>query len=251
MRAQTKTLLLMAAVLAAVIVYAVIPTEITMGSYRLRKITLANLSRPHIEKILPTKDSAKKVLHNQTVLFIGDSMVEGLSRRMGDYAGENGHKLYTVIWYSSSTESWGTTHTLEHYIAQYKPTYVLICLGSNELFVNDLASRAQYVRNIVKKLDGIPFVWISPSDWNGDTGINDVIQENVGAGHFFDSRNLKLKRGRDHYHPTWAAAAYWMDTAARFIASRQCANPLQLNKPNTHHKAIRTKLLQPSFEGFK
>ena len=58
MRAQTKTLLLMAAVLAAVIVYAVIPTEITMGSYRLRKITLANLSRPHIEKILPTKDSA-------------------------------------------------------------------------------------------------------------------------------------------------------------------------------------------------
>ena len=251
MRAQIKTLLLMAAVLAAIVVYAVIPAEITLGSYTIRKITLARLSRLHIEQTRQKRRAMKKTRRNQTVLFIGDSMVEGLSRRMGDYAGENGHRLFTVIWYSSSTERWGTTHTLEHYIARYRPTYVLICLGSNELFVNDLASRAQYVRNIVKKLDGIPFVWISPSDWNGDTGINDVIQENVGAGHFFDSRNLKLKRGRDHYHPTWAAAAYWMDTAARFIASRQCANPLQLNKPNTYHKATRTKLLQPSFEGFK
>ena len=251
MRAQIKTLLLMAAVLAAIVVYAVIPAEITLGSYTIRKITLARLSRLHIEQTRQKRRAVKKTRRNQTVLFIGDSMVEGLSRRMGDYAGENGHRLFTVIWYSSSTESWGTTHTLEHYIARYRPTYVLICLGSNELFVNDLASRAQYVRNIVKKLDSMPFVWISPSDWNGDTGINDVIQENVGAGHFFDSRNLKLRRGSDHYHPTWAAAAYWMDTAARFISSQQCAAPLQLNRPNTHHKATRTKLLQPSFEGFK
>ena len=177
-------------------------------------------------------------------------MVEGLSRRLGDYAGENGHKLYTVIWYSSTTERWGTTQTLEHFIAEYKPTYVLICLGSNELFINDLANRTQYVQQLVKKLGNLPFVWISPSNWNGDTGINDVIEENVGKGHFFDSRNLKLKRGSDHYHPTWAAAAYWMDTAARFIRSKDCANPLLLNKPKAHHKATNTKLLQPSFEGY-
>ena len=37
MHAQIKTLLLMAAVMAAIIVYAVIPTEITMGSYTIRK----------------------------------------------------------------------------------------------------------------------------------------------------------------------------------------------------------------------
>ena len=79
-------------------------------------------------------------------------MVEGLSRRLGDYAGENGHKLYTVIWYSSTTERWGTTQTLEHFIAEYKPTYVLICLGSNELFINDLANRTQYVQQLVKKI---------------------------------------------------------------------------------------------------
>ena len=148
-------------------------------------------------------------------------MVEGLSRRLGDYAGENGHKLYTVIWYSSSTERWGTTQTLEHFIAEYKPTYILICLGSNELFINDLANRTQYVQQLVKKIGNIPFVWISPSNWNGDTGINDVIKENVGKGHFFDSRNLKLKRGSDHYHPTWAAAAYWMIMVATSFEDRK------------------------------
>ena len=250
MQAQIKTLLLMAAVMAAIIVYAVIPTEITMGSYTIRKITLANLSQPLIERSKPIKHTVKKVRRNQTILFIGDSMVEGLSRRLGDYAGENGHKLYTVIWYSSTTERWGTTQTLEHFIAEYKPTYVLICLGSNELFINDLANRAQYVSEMVKKIGDIPFVWISPSDWNGDTGINDIIKERVGAGHFFDSRHLKLKRGSDHYHPTWEAAAYWMDTATKFIASNKCDNPLQLNSPKAHHKATNTSLLQPAFEGF-
>ncbi len=112
--------------------------------------------------------------------------------------------------------------------------------------------RTQNLRNELAKKTGsnIPFVWISPSNWNGDTGINDVIKENVGKGHFFDSRNLKLKRGSDHYHPTWAAAAYWMDTAAKFIRSKECANPLQLNNPKAHHKATNTKLLQPSFEGY-
>ena len=53
MQAQIKTLLLMAAVMAAIIVYAVIPTEITMGSYTIRKITLANLSQPLIERSNP------------------------------------------------------------------------------------------------------------------------------------------------------------------------------------------------------
>ena len=250
MQAQIKTLLLMSAVMAVIIVYAVIPAEITMGSFIVRKITLANLSQPHIEQVKEKKQTKRKIYRNQTILFIGDSMLEGLSLRLGDYAGENGHKLYTVIWYSSTTERWGTSRTIEHFIAEYKPTYVLICLGSNELFINDLANRTQYVRQLVKKLDNIPFVWISPSNWNGDTGINDVIKENVGKGRFFDSRNLKLERGSDHYHPTRTAAAYWMDTAVRFISSKECAYPLQLNKPKQHHKATNTKLLQPAFEGY-
>jgi len=77
MQAQIKTLLLMAAVMAAIIVYAVIPTEITLGSYTIRKITLASLNKPLIEKTKQPKPTVKKLRRNQTILFIGDSMVEG------------------------------------------------------------------------------------------------------------------------------------------------------------------------------
>lgn len=136
MYAQIKSLLLMAVVLAAIIAYAFSPKEITLGSYTIRKITLTSIFLPAKEPQKEHKKKSKTIHRNQTILFIGDSMVEGLSRRLGDYAGENGHKLYSVIWYSSSTERWGTTHTLEHYIAKYKPTYILICLGSNELFLS-------------------------------------------------------------------------------------------------------------------
>ncbi len=43
----------------------------------------------------------------KTILFIGDSMLDGLSPRLAAYAKENGHTLYTVVWYSSTSEFWG------------------------------------------------------------------------------------------------------------------------------------------------
>lgn len=98
---------------------------------------------------------------------------------MGDYAKENGHTLYTVIWYSSTTEKWAETQTLEHFVDEYKPTYILLCLGSNELFVNDLDVRNEYIKTIVRKLSRYPFVWIGPADWNSDTGIIDLIASNA------------------------------------------------------------------------
>ena len=45
------------------------------------------------------------------ILFVGDSMLEGLSPRFASYAASNGHKLYTVVWYGSTTLKWGETQT--------------------------------------------------------------------------------------------------------------------------------------------
>ena len=41
----------------------------------------------------------------QRILFVGDSMLEGLSPRLAAYAKHNGHELYSVIWYGSTTKS--------------------------------------------------------------------------------------------------------------------------------------------------
>ena len=61
---------------------------------------------------------------------------------------------------------------LDYYLQQVKPTYVVICLCSNELFVRDLDQREEYIKTIISKIGNVPFVWISPPNWKDDTGIH-------------------------------------------------------------------------------
>lgn len=80
---------------------------------------------------------------SKTILFFGDSMLEGLSPRLAAYCEENGHRLYTVIWYSSTTHVWGDCDTLSTFIRRYNPDYIMACLGANELFVRDIAKNVR------------------------------------------------------------------------------------------------------------
>lgn len=151
------------------------------------------------------------------ILLLGDSMVEGLSKPFGRYASQNGHSITSVIWYSSSSKTWALTDTLEYFIRKYSPDFVMVSLGGNEMFVNDLDKRRKYVSSIVKRLSDIPFVWIGPPNWKEDTGINDIIGNTVGSGRFFLSRNLTFERGKDGRHPTPASSCEWADTISSWI----------------------------------
>ena len=140
---------------------------------------------------------------SKTILFVGDSMLEGLGPRMASYAKKNGHKLYNVIWYSSTSEIWGSCDTLTYFIRKFKPDYILVSLGANELFVSNIKKkRAKYVQNILKQIGNIPYVWIGPPNWKPDTGINDLLQETLPAGNFFLTNGMKFDRAKDGAHPT-------------------------------------------------
>ena len=181
----------------------------------------------------------------QNILFFGDSMLEGLSKRFIDYTEQNHHQLHSVIWYSSSSDTWANTDTLQFFLKKFNPSYVVICLGSNELFVKDIDKRKENIKKIVGKLGKLPFVWVSPPNWKDDTGINDAIISIVGEGRYFDSRNLTLARKSDHAHPTDAAAVIWMDTIARWIKSPACAYPLVMDWPEKDVKSKNVTLLKP------
>ena len=86
-----------------------------------------------------TVDTARK-----SILFIGDSMLDGLGPRLAAYAEENGHTLVNVIWYSSTTEVWGRTEKLKEYIAEYQPDYIFVSLGGNELFVSNIRQNERH-----------------------------------------------------------------------------------------------------------
>lgn len=167
----------------------------------------------------------------QRILFIGDSMLEGLSLRLNDYAAQDNNYLMTVIWYASGTRHWGGTDSLAMLIKRYKPTYIFISCGGNELRSRNVEGLKPYIRNMVSTCGDIPFIWIGPPNWREDTGINNAIRDIVGEKRYFDSSHLKLARKEDHIHPTYTAAAYWMDSIARWASSEQTAHPIQMTYP--------------------
>lgn len=168
----------------------------------------------------------------QVILLAGDSMLEGLGPRLAAYADRNGHTLYTVIWYSSTSEKWGKSDKLRSYIEQLRPTYIIMCLGANELFVSDIsAKRDRYVKKIIADIDTIPYLWIGPPNWRSDTGINDLIESNTPRGSFFRSEGMTFQRAKDGAHPTHSSAAAWMDSIVSWMPG--CSrHPIRMETPD-------------------
>lgn len=179
------------------------------------------------ENLAPKMDSTA-----QSILLIGDSMLEGLSPAMLAYAKQNGHELNSVVWYSSTTKYFGESDTLRHFIKQFKPTYIFLSIGANELMVGDIKKhRASFVNHIIKSCDTIPYIWIGPPNWREDTGINEMILEQAGKRRYFPSKDLTFERARDGAHPTRASARNWMDSLARWVADSS-AHPILMDKPS-------------------
>ena len=179
-------------------------------------------------------DTTKK-----TILFIGDSMVECLFPRMSAYAKKNGHTFYAVVWYSATTEVYGTRTTVKEYIDKYHPDYILFSLGGNELFIRDIKeNRQKYVDEIIRQFGEIPYIWIGPPNWKPDTGINDMIKSSVPEGCFYLSYtpDQHYDRKKDGAHPTAASSNQWMDRICKWIMT-ESAHRIRLEKPADGEKA--------------
>lgn len=205
------------------------------------KKTTGTTSKPAAKKPVAVDNSPK------TILFFGDSMLDGLYPRLAAYATENGHTLYAVIWYSSQTEVWGKSDKLQKYIRDLKPDYIFISLGANELFVKDIAEkREKYVRKIISDIGDIPYVWIGPPNWKPDTGINNLIARLAGPEHFFLTDGMQFKRMKDGSHPTHDEAIRWMDSVVRWMPAHS-AHPIKMNIPKKKKgRAKRVFVHQPS-----
>ncbi len=142
-----------------------------------------------------------------------------------------------MIWYSSSSEYWGTCDTLQVFLKRFKPTFIFISLGGNELFVRDIKTkRDKYVKEFLRQIGDIPYLWIGPPNWKKDTGINELIAENVKPGCFFLSDGMHFDRTKDGAHPTHESAAKWLDSVARWMPAH-AAHPIKMTRPANDVKA--------------
>ncbi|WP_299457686.1 hypothetical protein [uncultured Microscilla sp.] len=157
--------------------------------------------------------------NTQHILLAGDSMAgaAGLEYGFRKYAMYNGHRLTVISQPSSTTALWSQQKKLKAAIATYKPTFIIIGLGANELFVRDIPQRKKYIRDILKQAGNIPVIWVGPPNWRKDTGINAAIRSIVGKDRFFLSEHIKMSRQYDGIHPDIKGSVTWTDTLTTWI----------------------------------
>lgn len=152
------------------------------------------------------------------ILLIGDSEIGGLRYSINDYCRENGHQIVLAVeWYSATTFNFGRSDTIDKIIQQYKPTYIFLVLGLNELYAKDLKARKKAANQLAEKLKGIPYTWIGPANWDEDFGINKVYESAAEPGTYFWSKNLTLSRSKDGRHPDNKGYRMWMDSLAVWV----------------------------------
>ena len=191
-------------------------------------IVIDTVKRNNIEYVMDTT--------SQRILLIGDSMMEGLMFAIRNYTVENKHKLKSVVWYSSSTEWYGSCDTISYFVKQFEPTYIIFVIGGNELFIRNITEkRSKYMAHIVKQFGDTKYICVGPPNWREDTGINDLIEKYAGEGRFFLSKNLTFQRLRDGAHPTRASSRMWMDSIASWIMNKSMY-PIRMNKPKKRYR---------------
>ena len=180
-----------------------------------------------------------------SVMVFGDSMTILVANRIAYYGAQNGYDVNSVTWYSSSTKVWGECDTLRHFIKAYNPDFIMVTLGANELFINNIADRDKYVKKIMEQIGDIPFVWIGPPNWKPDTGINDMLEKTLPKGTFFLTNGMTLERGSDKMHPTQKAADQWADSIMRWMPDSR--HPILSAFPDTvtRKPPHNVKLLSP------
>ena len=151
-------------------------------------------------------------LTGKTVLHVGDSMVGGnfgLTRALDQRFSAEGAKFIHDYKVSESIVSYDHSPKLKSLMEKNRPDIVIITLGTNDVFVPYPASMAGNIRNIVKRVGATECYWMGPPTWKPDTGIVQVLKDNVAPCRFFDSSNLKLQRAGDGIHPTDRGGADW------------------------------------------
>ncbi len=152
------------------------------------------------------------------ILLIGDSEAGGLKNVLNDYCRSNGHKLVaTVEWYSATSMNFARGDTISKIIARYKPTYIFVLFGLNEVLARDFASRRALARIFQKRIRHIPYAWIGPTNWGQDFVVTDAFRAAADSAAFFSSKSLVLPKGEDGRHPSLNGYRIWMSYIANWI----------------------------------
>ena len=159
-------------------------------------------------------ESGKKLL-----LLTGDSMIDCLAWTIEPYCARLGYDFKRAPFIASTTGIWAKNRYMARLIKKHRPFFIIICLGSNEYYLDPEAirNRAGFVKEIIDEAGAIPLLWIGPPDLDAVKALDSVVGGIIGERRYFPSSDLVLDRQGDNHHPSIRAAAAWADTVCRWV----------------------------------
>ena len=154
------------------------------------------------------------------VLQIGDSFADALGSRLGKLLRAVGVRSELEFETPSYIPNWSYGAKLPNLVARYHPDLILITLGANEIEIPQPEERAKPIRHLVSMLGGRPCVWVAPPLWKPDSGVLNVIRDNVAPCRYLDSNLLlhDLPRARDNIHPSLEGREIWAKVVFDWLA---------------------------------
>jgi len=163
-------------------------------------------------------DSSTSDSTHHRILLLGDSEAGGIKNVLNDYCRSNGHKLVaTVEWYSATSINFARADTISKIIAKYKPTYIFVLFGLNEVLAKDAANRRAMAKLFHKRIRKIPYAWIGPTNWGQDFVVTDAFRAAADSAAFFSSKSLVLPKAQDGRHPSLSGYRIWMANIANWL----------------------------------
>jgi lysophospholipase L1-like esterase len=163
-----------------------------------------------------------KLTEKSRVLLVGDSMAVGLDPHMRELAGESAVEAYAGRGITGSRiDQWARSDWLESELESFRPTIVLVSLGTNDEALGRGAAERQapFVDELLEKLraSGAEVVWIGPPTLPFEEhGVSELIESRVPF--YFRSAELDIPRSPDGLHPNAAGYAGWSGAVWRWLS---------------------------------
>lgn len=150
------------------------------------------------------------------VLLVGDSLAVGLSPYLADMAKQERIGFSSLAVVGTRIEQWADNPSLRERLASFRPTIVLVSLGTNDEYLigADVVTRQQAaLRRLVSLLmTASPehVVWVGPPTLpKASNGVVAMLKATVPSRDYFPSESLTIPRGPDGIHPTARGYAGW------------------------------------------
>lgn len=137
------------------------------------------------------------------LLIIGDSLAQGLATPLRQIAQESRVEFSVDARSGTRIDQWANQAWLANAIATFRPTVILVSLGTNDMKLKDPSVQKPYLIKLATMLrgSGARVVWIAPPTMPfPDHGVQALVRS-VGFP-TFGSDALTIPRTSDGIHPT-------------------------------------------------